>query len=115
MARGVGGPDSEIDTFDFNKVTESGTTAGTRDRIVDFEDGIDKIDLHDIDAMTFKKGNQNFHFIAGAFTSAGGEVHAFVNGAGNTVIEVNTDHDKAAEMSIVVLGTPTITAADFVL
>jgi Ca2+-binding RTX toxin-like protein len=111
-----GGFDGDVDIFDFNNVAESGITGATRDRIVDFEDGFDKIDVSTIDAKTFLKGNQAFGFIgAGAFTSAGGQIRAFVTAAGNTVIEFNTDHDKAAEMSLVVLGTPTLSGADFVL
>jgi len=80
---------------------------------MDFEDGFDKIDLSTIDAKTFLQGNQAFTFITGAFTSAGGQVRAFVNAHGNTVIQINNDHDTAAEMSIVVHGTPTLSAADF--
>jgi serralysin len=109
-----GGADGQIDTFDFNKVTESGITGATRDHILDFEDGFDKIDLSTIDAVVGKSGNQAFKFVAGAFTKAG-QVHAFVNDAGNTVIEVNTDHDKGAEMSIVLIGNFALTGADFVL
>jgi hypothetical protein len=57
-----------------------------------------------------------FSFIgAGNFTSAGGQVRSFVNAHGNTVIQINNDHDTAAEMSIVVHGTPTLNAADFIL
>jgi serralysin len=111
-----GGADGDIDIFDYNSVAESGITGGTRDAIMDFEDGLDKIDLSTIDSKTFQKGNQAFTFIgAGSFTSAGGQVRSFVNAAGNTVIQINTDKDTAVEMSIVVHGTPTLSALDFIL
>jgi Ca2+-binding RTX toxin-like protein len=110
-----GEADGDADVFDYNSVTESGIAGLSRDRIFGFEDGLDKINLHDIDAMTFKKGNQDFTFITGAFTSAGGQIRATLTAGGNTLIQINTDHDTAAEMSILLIGTPTITAADFVL
>jgi len=34
--------------------------------------------------------------------------------AGNTVVVINTDHDKAAEMTFVIVGGATINAADFI-
>jgi Ca2+-binding RTX toxin-like protein len=104
------------DVFDFDTVAESGITGVTRDRILDFQDGIDDINLSTIDAKTFLSGNQAFSFIgAGAFTAAGGQIRAIVSNAGNTVIQINTDKDSAAEMSIVLLGTHTLHAGDFVL
>ena len=104
------------DVFDFDALAESGITGATRDRIIDFQDGIDDINLSTIDAKTFLSGNQAFSFIgAGAFTSAGGQIRAFVNDAGNTIVQINNDKDAAAEMTLVLLGTHTLSAGDFVL
>jgi serralysin len=104
------------DVFDFDAVAESGITGATRDRILDFQDGVDDINLSTIDAKTFQSGNQAFKFIgAGGFTSAGGQIRAFVNDAGNTVVQINNDKDSAAEMSIILLGTHTLNAGDFVI
>ncbi|HXG78477.1 MAG TPA: M10 family metallopeptidase C-terminal domain-containing protein, partial [Methyloceanibacter sp.] len=111
-----GGLDGEMDLFDFNSIAESGLVGATRDRILDFEDGVDKIDLSTIDAKSFQAGNQAFKFIgAAAFTSAGGQIRASVTAQGNTLIQLNIDKDKLAEMSILVVGEPALTAADFVL
>jgi hypothetical protein len=111
-----GGSDGDADLFAYNGVSQSGITGATRDVIADFEDGVDLIDLFSIDAKTFQTGNQTFQFIgSGAFTSAGGQIRSFVNAAGNTAIQLNIDKDTDAEMSIVVHGTPTLTAADFIL
>jgi Ca2+-binding RTX toxin-like protein len=112
----IGFPDGEVDIFDFNTALESGVTAATRDRITDFEDGLDKIDLSTIDAKTFLKGNQAFSFIGGGnFTAAGGQIRVSLTAQSNTLIQINTDHDKVAEMTLVVLGAPTLSAADFIL
>jgi hypothetical protein len=72
--------------------------------------------LGTIDAKTHVSGNQNFNFIgAGNFTAAGGQIRAIVTATGNPLIQINTDKDVADEMSILVHGTPTLTAADFIL
>jgi Ca2+-binding RTX toxin-like protein len=60
------------DTFDFNRVSEIGSAAGSRDIIQDFVEGFDRIDLRTIDAST-ASGNQNFHFVTaegGSFSGA---------------------------------------------
>jgi Ca2+-binding RTX toxin-like protein len=106
-----GGNDN--DTFDYNTLTDSGITASTRDQIVDFVQLADEIDLSTLDANRGAKGNQAFKFVAGAFTKAG-QVHAVAHGS-NTLIEINTDADKAAEMTILLHGAITLNAGDFVL
>jgi Ca2+-binding RTX toxin-like protein len=109
----TGGADN--DTFVFNGVAESGLTSSTRDHILDFAVGFDKIDVSAIDAKTFQSGNQAFHFIGtGAFTAAGGQIRATSHGA-NTLIEINIDHDKPAEMSILLHGHITLSSAEFIL
>jgi Ca2+-binding RTX toxin-like protein len=61
------------DRYDFNTVAESGTTAATRDVIIDFAAGtatttVDRIDVSTIDANTTVAGNQSFLF-GRAFTA----------------------------------------------
>jgi len=107
----TGGADS--DTFDYNKLKDSGLTAGTRDQILDFVHLADEIDLSTLDAVVGKVGNQAFKFVAGGFTKAG-QVHAVAHGS-NTLVEINIDGDKAAEMSILLHGTITLNGGDFIL
>ena len=68
-----------------------------------------------IDSSTGTSGNGAFKIIGGAFTTKGGEIKISVTSGGNTLIEINNDTDKSADMSILVMGTPTLTAADFIL
>jgi hypothetical protein len=102
------------DRFDFNLVTESGPAAAARDRITDFEQGLDHIDLATIDADTGVAGNQAFTFIGAAAFSAPGQVRAFQSG-GNTIVQVSNDGDTAAEMATTLIGLFTLTTGDFVL
>jgi Ca2+-binding RTX toxin-like protein len=116
----VGGLDRDImrggqgpDTFDFNTVNE--TAAGSlRDRILDFTQGEDLIDVATIDANTGAGGNQAFTFIgAAAFSGTAGELRAA--GASNTTVYGDTDGNGSADFSILVAGVTGLTAADFVL
>jgi Ca2+-binding RTX toxin-like protein len=101
------------DVFDFNAATESGLNATTRDVIVDFTRGQDRIDLSSIDANTALAGDQAFRgtLIASTatFTTAG--QLRLVNG----VLYGNTDTDSAAEFSIQLTGVTALAGADFVL
>ena len=110
--RMFGGADADV--FDFNSVLDSGLTAPTRDRIVDFEQGLDLIDLFDIDANTGVNGNQAFTFIGASGFSAPGQVN-FEQAGGNTVVQVSNDGDISPEMSFTLIGLFTLTAEDFIL
>lgn len=96
------------DIFDFNSLSEMGTSSDTWDVISDFVAG-DKIDLSTLDANTATIADDPFSAITvgGAFTGA------FSTGAGtlyldntNHVLYGNTDADTAAELSIQVAGLP---------
>ncbi|MFO1173528.1 MAG: FG-GAP-like repeat-containing protein [Hyphomicrobiaceae bacterium] len=103
------------DVFDFNKLTESGKTAATRDVITDFKHGVDDIDLHTLDASTKKGGNQNFTFIGTeAFHKQAGELHYLKSGA-NTIVEGDVNGDGKADFQIGLTGLKTLTAGDFLL
>jgi hypothetical protein len=101
------------DVFDYNLVSESGLTNSTRDVIVDFTRGLDRIDLRNIDANTEVGGNQAFKGMLipanAAFTSAGQLRLA------NGVLYGNTDGDAAAEFSIQLTGVTALAATDFLL
>jgi Ca2+-binding RTX toxin-like protein len=105
------------DTFDFNYLTETGTTSASSDVIKDFQTG-DKIDLSTIDAndaTVLAVSNEAFTFIgSSAFSStdATGQVHY---DAATGLLSGSTDADTAAEFTIQLTGTPTLTAADLIL
>ena len=97
---------SGADIFRFNKINESGKTAGTLDSIGDFNAGtattaVDRIDLRRIDAVRGGALDQ-FVFVNGAFTAAG-QVNAVQQGS-DVVISLNTAGTSGAEMSILLLN-----------
>lgn len=105
--RGKGGND----VFVFRSADESGTSAATRDVILDFATG-DLIDLSLIDANAGTAGDQAFTTILApgtAFTQAG--QLRFQNG----VLFGNTDSDAAAEFSIQLVGVTSLSLGDFIL
>jgi Ca2+-binding RTX toxin-like protein len=106
------------DRFDFNDVAESGLNAATRDVVIDFADGFDRIDVRTIDAKANANGNNAFVFNAtGSFSGAEGEIIAVDDGA-NTILEFDTDNTVAgAEMTILLqnFDHTLIGAADFLL
>ena len=66
------------DAFIFDAITDS-VPGAYRDRITDFQEDIDYIDLSKIDANVFAAGNQAFRFIgAHAFTAAAQLAYTFV-------------------------------------
>ena len=63
------------DVFDFNSVSDSGKTAGARDRIVDFVNRVDDIDVSGIDSNAAQAGNQAFSWRGGlAFNGHAGQL-----------------------------------------
>jgi Ca2+-binding RTX toxin-like protein len=104
------------DVFRFTALTDSGVVLGTRDRILDFTQGADTIDLAAIDANAGGgTPNDAFAFIGSAAFSAAGQVRAFAQADGSTRIEVNVNAALAADLSIVVVGSVALQATDFVL
>ena len=95
-----------FDIFDYNAVNESPVGVG-RDFIDNFEGAgfafIDRIDLSTIDARDsfLFPGNQAFSFV-GVFGPFGIGTVRVVNVGANTLVQVNTDFDAAAEMEILV-------------
>jgi Ca2+-binding RTX toxin-like protein len=105
------------DTFVFKTVADSSTTNATRDVITDFEHLVDKIDVSGIDANGAGAGNTPFSFLANkgaAFTGVAGQLHYAANGA-NTLVEGDTNGDHIADFQLLLVGTKTLTAADFIL
>ncbi len=101
------------DTFVFIGTTDS--NGSTTDTIRDFQDDLDRIDLRAVDAAP-QSGNQAFTFIGTANFNAAGQIRATYDAGSNvTRIDVSTDSDSAAEMSILLSGNHTLTAANFLL
>lgn len=104
---------SGADVFVFRGLSESRTNAP--DIIEDFVHGIDMIDLSAIDANTKRAGDQAFTFAGRATTVAYNSVSWFESG-GNTVVQVDVDGNKSADLQLTLLGTNlALTASDFVL
>jgi len=93
------------DTFNFTAFTDTGLGAA-RDRITDFQQGHDHIDLSALGSFTFIGET--------GFSGAGDEVNAHVVG-GNTLVQIDTGGAPGAEMQILLTGVVHLTAGDFIL
>jgi Ca2+-binding RTX toxin-like protein len=111
----VGGGDS--DTFLFESASDS-AVGGQRDRINDFVQSVDKIDVELIDAMT-GGADDDFAFIGtGAFSGSGtqGELRYFqLAGPGQTIVEGDIDGNGTADFQIAFVGLISFANTDFVL
>lgn len=105
------------DLFTYRAVGDSTVAVAGRDTIQDFNSlENDKIDLSQIDADgNAGNGNSAFHFIGeGVFTGSGSEVRFEIAGD-DLLVQADTNGDKVADFAILVQGSATLTAADFVL
>ncbi|MEZ5829022.1 MAG: M10 family metallopeptidase C-terminal domain-containing protein [Hyphomicrobiales bacterium] len=115
---GGGAGDGVLDWFQFFKTSDSGLTKKTRDVIMDFETGLDKIDVSFIDANT-KNGtgtNDAFSFVGyGPFNKNPGEIKA-VNQGNDTLVQGDVNGDGKADFSILLKDfTFTLFSSDFIL
>jgi len=102
-----------LDTFRFSTF-ESGSGASA-DRILDFVQGDDIIDVAGVDAALLTAGNQAFSFIGTAgFSGAGAELRYYFDGT-DTWVQGDINADGAADFDIFVAGAVTLVATDFVL
>lgn len=102
------------DRFDFNELEETFANAGTdRDRILDFVNGVNVIDLSTMDAVLTAAGDQAFSFIGTAATTDYGQLsYRFVGGA--TYISVSVNSPGWLDINRLD-GEHVMTAADFTL
>ena len=105
--------DAGNDRFDFNNVSDSGVGGGARDRITDFEQGKDLIDLAGIDAIT-GGGDDAFTLIAGNFTGVAGELRT-VTQAAQTRILGDVNGDAVADFEVLLTTSLTLNGTDFIL
>ena len=100
------------DVFRFTDVSES--TIHYRDTILDFEKGIDVVELTDIDAIN-GGGDNAFSFIGkNAFSGTAGELRYWYNADKKvTVINGDTNGDGATDLAINMSGNVTLGASDF--
>jgi len=109
------------DVFDFNALADSTVGAGNRDRISDFQLGVDDIDLPGIDADTGRAGDQGFRFTGTkGFTGKAGELHYAIfdqPGAANdvTIVSGDTNGDLVADFEIEIAGIVNFRSSDFLL
>jgi hypothetical protein len=78
-----------FDTFSYNSSSESFAGAAFHDVIKDFVHGVDKIDLHSIDAMIGPTGDQAFRFIGNTSFQFEGDLRISLSN-GNTLIQGST-------------------------
>lgn len=100
------------DIFRFDSLQDSGVTAATRDEILGFVIGEDRLDLRSIDADAALSGDQRFSLVD-AFTRATGEVKLTYSGV-STLVQIDGDTDSAIDMTIRVVGVH-LTGADLFL
>jgi Ca2+-binding RTX toxin-like protein len=107
---------SGSDVFIFKDIEETFVITGRGlDRITDFVQGQDKIDVSVMDGNTFNAaGDQAFVFVgSAALTSAGQIGYHFVGG--NTLVRMNPNFPGAGLDVFVLTGQIALTAADFLL
>ncbi|SIS59398.1 M10 family metallopeptidase [Phaeovulum vinaykumarii] len=106
----VGG--TGADTFVFGATSES--TVGAADVIRDFVRGVDRISLTGIDANTTVAGDQAFTMIGAAAFSAAGQLRSYISGS-NTIVLGDVDGDGTADFSVILTGSLSLAASDFLL
>jgi VCBS repeat-containing protein len=107
MSGGLG-----ADTFVFVDVSQS--LPASKDVITDFEVGIDKIDLSQIDAsIPTPLYDQPFGYGGNTTNVVAHSVTWFQTG-GNTIVQADTNGDSLADIQIQLNGLKTLTAADFI-
>ena len=102
------------DYFVFDAITDSRPGSTYRDRITDFQEDIDTINLSKIDANVFASGNQAFRFIGTHAFTAAGQVKFGFSGS-YTIVSANTDADASAEFQVALYGHHSLIRGDFIL
>ena len=116
---GLDGADTPIggagaDRFVF-RLGDSGPDAASRDVVTDFTKASDRLDLRQIDAIAATAADDAFAFIGtGAFTGVAGQLRYEAH-AGGVTVQVDTDGNGAADLTLDVLGLTSMAANCFLL
>lgn len=103
------------DTFVFADPSESGPSKRARDVITDFRKGNDRIDLSAIDANPATPTDDEFRFLGqDSFTGHAGEIR-YSKGSLRSMISIDIDGDRTADMRIELSGTHKLDHWDFIL
>lgn len=104
------------DVFIFHDVADSPSGINfAADDITDFVHGVDKIDLHLIDAKAGVAGDQAFSFKGTGALTGPGQLHVtYIEGV-ITIIEANVSGSTDPEMRLVLDGHLSVSAGDFLL
>jgi serralysin len=107
--------DAGNDRFDFNKVSEIGTSK--HDVIFGFKHGQDDIDLSTIDANANKSGNNKFSFKSSADSSLNGKAGelCWYKKSGDTYVIGDLNGDRKADFILELDGSKSLTKGDFIL
>lgn len=84
------------------------------DTITDFTVGEDKIVLAYMDANTAVAGRQGFTYAGQTDAVVNNSMTWFWDGAGNTIVQAETDGDGVANLRIFLIGELTLSASDLI-
>jgi Ca2+-binding RTX toxin-like protein len=101
------------DVFVYQLLSDSGITGATRDQIVDFQVGVDRIDLSQLDAIS-GGGDNAFNFVGSGALQNVGDLRAYASG-GNTFVAGDVNGDHVVDFQILLQGSVALTGADFIL
>ena len=102
------------DRFDWDSASEAGKGT-SRDVVLDFVRGADKLDLSGIDAKGSATTNDAFSFIgSSAFSGSAGQLR-FYDGGGFAIVQGDTNGDKVADFEIRVDNLTSLQSTDFLL
>ena len=104
------------DTFVFANLTDFGA-GGAIDAIGDFSHAEgDRIDLRTIDPDPVATGNQAFSFVGTAAFTTDTRFQVRYDTAGSSaVVQIDVNHDRVADHSLILYNVASLVAADFVL
>jgi Ca2+-binding RTX toxin-like protein len=103
------------DSFRFEKITDSGPTGASADRITDFERGVDRIDVSAIDADPASSGVNDAFTLVAAFTGAVGQAVLTPINGNRRLLELDQSGDGFADMVIDIRGPAGPLAGDLML
>jgi serralysin len=105
---------SGADIFRYDLPAESPVGAALRDVIVDFERGIDHIDLRGMDADWVNPDHQDFSWVGAAALRGAGDLH-YAMDRGHVVVEGDVSGDARADFQIEVRPVAALNESDFYL